>query len=155
MTPTFTGEVQYRYHADSPKGGQQIVLQLPSREELGSFIGKEGRRFMAVFVEIGDDERPANLVENHHVAPRERHPIGENCYWSVLRCAEPVFWDFLNQRFPGAEKVKTAAQAAEVVKFVCGVESRKEFDTNPEARTAFKRQIRDPWHRHFLAGRSA
>jgi hypothetical protein len=152
MTPAFQGEVQYRYHADSPKGGQQIVLQLPSREELGSFIGKEGRRFMAVFVEIGDDEQPVTENQVTAVRTRERQPIGENCYWSVLRCAEPVFWDFLNQRFPGPEKVKTAAQAAEVVKFVCGVESRKEFDTNPEARIAFKRQIRDPWHRHFLAG---
>jgi hypothetical protein len=150
MTPTFQGEVQYRYHADSPKGGQQIVLQLPSRDELGSFIGKEGRRFMAVFVEIGDEEQPAQ-EQPPAARPRASQPIGANCYWSVLRCAEPVFWEFLNRQFPSGDTVRTAAQAAEVVKFVCGVESRKEFDTNPEGRIAFRRQIKDPWDRYWLA----
>lgn len=151
MTPTFQGEVQYRYHADSVKGGQQIILQLAGRDELGAFIGREGRRFMAVFVEIGDDEQPVHQPRAEPRA-REHQNLGENCYWAVLRCAEPVFWDFLNVRFPGGEPVRSAAQAANLIRTVCGVESRKEFDSNPEGRIAFKRQIRDPWHRHFMAG---
>ena len=150
MTPMYAGEVQYRYHADSEKHGQQITLQLPSRSELGAFIGKEGRRFMVAFVELGDDEQP--VEPRAEPKEREHHPIGDNCYWAVLRCAEPVFWQFLNRRYPGSTIIRNAAQAAALVKEVCGVESRKEFDTNPEARIAFKRQIRDPWSRHFLAG---
>lgn len=151
MTPLFSGEIQYRYHTDSVKGGPQIVLQLSGREELSAFIGREGRRMMAVFVEIGDDEQP---VQEPRPAPRarEHQSLGLNCYWSVLRCTEPVFWDWLNHRFPGGEPVRSEAQAANLIRTVCGVESRKEFDSNPEGRIAFKRQIRDPWSRHFLAG---
>ena len=43
-TPTFAGEVQFRRYSDTSTQGTQIVLALPDRESLQSFIGLEGKR---------------------------------------------------------------------------------------------------------------
>lgn len=143
VQPSFTGEVQFRRYSDTSTQGVQVVLGLSDRDSLEAFIGKEGKRYMAVLVEIGDDEKP--------VPPKGTERKGDLCYWTVMRCAEPTFWEFLGHTFPSADPVTNAAQAADLVKFVCTVESRKEFDTDPQARARFDRLIRHPYQKWALA----
>lgn len=107
---------------------------------------------MAVLVEIGDDEQPVKQSANSRSAsetPRER--MGDLCYWTVMRCAEPTFWEFLGHTFPSADTVTNASDAAELLKFLCTVDSRKEFDTDPQARARFDRLIRHPYQKWALA----
>lgn len=143
VQPSFQGEVQFRRYSDTSTQGVQVVLGLADRDSLESFIGKEGKRYMAVLVEIGDDEKP--------VPAKDRARMGDLCYWSVMRCTEPTFWEFLNREFPMADEVTNAEQAADLLKFVCTVDSRKEFDTDAQAKARFDRLIRHPYQKWVIA----
>lgn len=151
--PTFAGEVQFRRYSDTSTQGTQIVLALPDREALQSFIGLEGKRFMAVLVQIGDDEQPVagNPVTTDIGNPtsgKPREPLGDLCWRAVQWCKEPEFIDFLNQQEPG---IDSEHDAAAYIKRVCGVQSRKELDTSPAARGLFNARIRGPYQKHLIA----
>lgn len=154
-TPTFAGEVQFRRYSDTSTQGTQIVMALPDREALQSFIGLEGKRFMAVLVQIGDDEQPVTgnpVSANGGKSNIQREPLGDLCWRAVQWCKEPEFWAFLKQTIcnPGSE-ISNETDARYVVQAVCCVESRKELDTNPEAARKFNQLIRGPYQRHLIA----
>jgi hypothetical protein len=93
---------------------------------------------MAALVEIGDDEKP--------VQEPPKEPIGDACRRAVMWCKEPQFWLFLNITHPAPDHVvATENEAAEAVKALCCVDSRRELDTNPEANKAWHRSIREPY----------
>jgi hypothetical protein len=57
-------------------------------------------------------------------------------------CADPLFWQWLReQRFD----VENEKEAAEFVRFTCGIESRAELDSNDEAAAIFLQEIRGPY----------
>lgn len=68
---------------------------------------------------------------------------------SAILCRDPVFrqWLVHDTDFnPG-----DAAEAAEVVRVVCGIDSRRELDTNPTAAERFHEHLRKPfieWRDH-------
>ncbi|QIL72305.1 hypothetical protein G7048_19260 [Diaphorobacter sp. HDW4B] len=165
----FQGEVQFRRYSDTSTQGQQVVFAVADRDALESFIGKEGKRFMAVLVEIGDDEQPVVQSANSRSAnerpetgnpvtpnvgnsdiekPRER--LGDLAWRAVQWCKEPEFraWlgvhgDFVNEL--------TEDAASEVIKSWCNVDSRKELDTNEDAKRLFNQLIRGPYQKHLMA----
>lgn len=53
-------------------------------------------------------------------------------------CQQPEFWDFAG----GAE---SAEEAAQWVRRTCGVKSRAELDTNPDAAYRFHNLVRIPF----------
>lgn len=140
MTPTFQGEVQFRRYSDTSTQGASIVLALPDRDELAAFIGKEGKRFMAVLVEVGDDEQP--------VEPPKK-PIGTIAHWLVMRCNEPEFWAFLNAEHDG-DGIDNEGDAGNLIKYLFGVKSRKEIDGNPKLERFFHESIRGPYSKWLL-----
>jgi hypothetical protein len=155
-TPTFAGEVQFRRYSDTSTQGTQIVLALPDREALQSFIGLEGKRFMAALVLIGDDEQPVagNPVTTDIGNPtsgKPREPLGDLCWRAVQWCKTPEFWDWVAgqcQCHPAAIEEK---QAREYILLKCGVDTRKELDTHPEAARKFNQLIRGPYQKHLIA----
>lgn len=148
-TPLYAGEAQFRRYSDTSTQGQQVVFALPGREDLQAFIGKEGKRFMVVCVEIGDDEKPVPAIQPE----KEREHLGANCYWTVLRCKEPEFWRFLSHSFD-TDRVETEQGAADLVRFLCTVDSRKELDTDKGGMRQFQILIKGPYQR-WLARRGA
>lgn len=67
MKTTYQGEVQLAGWSETHTGGCKVTIWLPLPEDLEPFKGltarkgnTAGHRFMAAFVEIGDDEQPAN-----------------------------------------------------------------------------------------------
>lgn len=153
-TPTFAGEVQFRRYSDTSTQGTQIVLALPDREALQSFIGLEGKRFMAVLVQIGDDEQPVSanpLIQKESANSRSaREPLGDLCWRAVQWCKEPEFLAWLTSAGDFA-KALTSEEAADVIKGWCHIDSRKELDTNPEAARKFHQFIRGPYQKHLIA----
>lgn len=85
---------------------------------------------------------------------KPRPHMGDVCYRTVQWCADASFWAWINTMAAPGRGVYSAAQAKAWVCFVCGVESRKELDTNNEANKAWHRLIREPY-RVYLAGRPA
>ena len=132
MNPLFQGEVQFRRYSDSSTQGPQVVFGLTDRDELQQFVGMEGKRFMAVLVQIGDDEQPV-----------ERERVGAWCYQAVRWCSEKAFQQFL--------QVDNAEDAKLAICEICGIESRKELDTNKAAQAAWIESIAHPYQRYMLA----
>ena len=69
--------------------------------------------------------------------PKPREQLGDACYRTVLWCADPRFWNFLNNT-PFSSNVRfdfvnSAIKAGQAVKAICNVESRKELDIILEA----------------------
>jgi hypothetical protein len=86
-----------------------------------------GQRFVAVLVPLGDFEdaptsQPTSQKsENKYKLSQQAAATGQ----------DQRFWAFLNQRIGGG--VNSLQTAAQTVRFCCNVDSRSEFDTNPEA----------------------
>jgi len=85
-----------------------------------------GTRFQAALVEIGDDELPK---EKGKLDWREVQPAAQ----AGIRCAEPRFRDYLAVEH--GINTKTAQEAAEAVRNLCGVNSRAMLGVNHKART--------------------
>lgn len=152
-TPTFAGEVQFRRYSDTSTQGTQIVLALPDREALQSFIGLEGKRFMAVLVQIGDDEQPVlNTPKTGDLKPRE--PLGDLCWRAVQWCKEQEFhWWLASVVLPERPhdlRVDEEDAKGYILEW-CGITSRKELDTNPEAARKFNELFRKPYQKHLIA----
>ena len=148
MPHLFAGEVQFRRYSDTSTQGQQIVLSLADREALQPFIGLEGKRLMAVFVLIGDDEQPEPPPAKKAEKPLKEGPrrkLGPICEWLVYRCKEPEFREWLTERGDFALADMNEAIAAAVVRDWCGVSSRSEIDGNADAEARFESLIRKPW----------
>lgn len=161
--PTFSGETQFVAYTDSSRGGPRVTLRLADRDELDKFIGKEGKRFMAVLVEIADDETPAvpEKPARKAAAPVQRQRMGPLCEWAVYRCGEPVFQSWIRPRYDRAMGGNGsgwgdvtpmddfggnhAEYAAHCIKVLCNVNSRTEFDTDMAAGERFKTLVMRPY----------
>lgn len=137
ITPTFSGEVQFRRYSDTSTQGQQIVLAVADREALAPFIGKEGKRFMAVLVEIGDDEQPVQPV---------RSPVGPLCIEARKLCEHPSFQEWASAYF-GLPASREGAKL--FILDACEITSRKELDTDARAGKWFVDRVRIPFLRRM------
>lgn len=165
-TPTFAGEVQLRRWSESNTQGVQVTFALADSSDLEKFRGLDGRRFMAVLVQIGDDEQPVD-VRSSDIKVRKsdiaREPLGDLCWRAVQWCKEPEFAVFIHDVFytlwplglEGTPVTKDGESEEPFCKFavqeICGVESRKELDTNPEAARRFNQLIRGPYQKYLIA----
>ena len=154
-TPTFAGEVQLRRWSESSTQGVQVTFALAESADLDKFKGLDGKRFMAVLVQIGDDEQPVGakpLIQKESANSRSaREPLGDLCWRAVQWCKEPEFWAFLTFDPVIKGMVSDEAGAKHYVQTVCGIESRKELDANPEAARKFNQLIRGPYQKHLIA----
>lgn len=135
---SYHSEVRFVRSAHSSKTGTTITLALPDSDELSKVAGFDGKRYMLALVEIGDDEQPVQK-------PSAKHKGGFISRWLALRCADPAFWRFLCEAFPSADLVWSEQGAADLVRVMCGVQSRAEIDHCPVAKDLFERLIRLPY----------
>lgn len=145
IAPLFSDEVQLAGWSDSHTSGAKVTFWLSDPALLEPFRGMTerkgktaGQRLAMVLVEIGDDEKP---VEQ----PKE--PIGELCRLAVMWCKDPTFQEWLIgketlDQNPGIDPEATAKRR---ILHLCGVDSRKELDTNTAAATKFHMGIRNPY----------
>lgn len=83
--------------------------------------------------------------------PKEK--LGALCVLAVQWCKDPQFWDFLN--FANVSRtsdiVGNDQEAKELVCFLCGIDSRKELDSNERAAAYFDRAFRKPYMAYLKA----
>lgn len=142
MTPLFQGELQLRRWSESSTQGVQVTFALADADDLEPLKMKSGKRFMAVLVEVGDDEMPVQPP------PTQLGTLG---LWLVQRCKDPEFWQWLNADL--SYNVGCDADAALAVKHILAVESRKDVDGNPEAEACFHSYIRKPFQAWLAKGK--
>lgn len=149
VKPTFSGEFQFIAYTDSSSAGPCVRFRLSDRAELEKFVGKESRRFMAVLVEVGDDEQPVEPVAKAPApAPSvKRERMAPLCEWAVMRCAEAPFqrWAAGHPEAPKYRKETPAETAKAAVLHLCGVESRRDLDTDAQAAQALHSLVRKPY----------
>lgn len=134
IQPSFSGETQFVTFADSSKGGPRITLRLTDREELAAFVGKEGKRYMCVLVEIADDETPATRPALPS-AELEQPKGGKLARDAAVVCADSTF-----QAFAQAKGYSpTTNGAADLIRTFCAIDSRRLLDHSPEAAAKFGR----------------
>lgn len=130
LTPTFQGEVQFRRWSDSSTQGVQVTFALADSAELEPLKAKAGKRFMAVLVEIGDDEQP--------VEPQPRKDMrGPLCREACDLCELPDFREWT--------KAESEQEAAQAIYWSCGIKSRKELDSDDRAAERFRTEVRIPF----------
>lgn len=137
MKTLYQGEVTYVNSTYSTSGGACVRLRLPDLSDLQIFEGHEGKRYMVALVEIGNDEQPTAT------APYKKERLGALCEWAVMRCKEPLFWEFLSQRLD--EVVDSETSAKLILCQFLGVDSRKEIDLDSITANHFHNEIRAPW----------
>lgn len=138
-TPTFAGEVQLRRWSESSTQGVQVTFALADSDDLEPLKAKSGKRFMAVLVELGDDEQP--------VEPPSK--VGPLCQWLVMRCNEPEFWKWLSEESWGTH-IGSPDAASNAVRSMLRVDSRKEIDGNPQVEQNFHQNIRGPYSKWLI-----
>ena len=170
-TPTFAGEVQLRRWSESNTQGVQVTFALADSSDLEKFRGLDGKRFMAVLVQIGDDEQPVDTRNSGDVpkpgkSRNDREPLGDLCWRAVQWCKEPEFYEFIapiydralgGQGFGtgdicvGRDVATREDFCRHAVLVLCEIQTRKELDTNPEAARKFNQLIRGPYQKHLIA----
>lgn len=158
MQPTFKGELMLAGWSETHNGGAKVTFWLPDPTDLDAFksltIAKgktAGHRFMAVLVEIGDDEMLKASTDAKIIGAAKG---GAKARLAGILCADPAFQKWLFDRKGVvilSPTVDREASAAATVREVCRVRSRAELDHNEAAGKRFDAEIRLPWQEHCNA----
>ncbi len=137
---TINDEVQLLGYGESDSYGPWVKLRLNDHDMLDKFRGqpcgtksKLGKRYAAVLIEIGEDEKPVKpeSVEEKKEAVKQ----GENCWLAIRMCNNENFKKFVeHQQFGGENQIS----ADQYLKNVCRISSRKELDNDREAAARFR-----------------
>jgi len=155
ITPAFQGEVQLRRWSESSTQGVQVTFALAESADLDKFKGLDGKRFMAVLVQIGDDEQPVlpnPLISKQSANPRStREPLGDLCWRAVQWCKEPEFHAWVAGELDCHPAAVGEEQAKQFIQRRCKVESRRELDSDRTAMRNFNVLIRAPYQKYLIA----
>lgn len=150
ITPNFAGELQFAGWTDSHTSGPKVTFWLQSAEDLEAFRSltarkgnQAGHRFMAVFVEVGDDEKPVPPPTSKQPLQVEKPKGGPLSIEAAALCRNPVFWSFWGTN--GED------EAAHSLRLTLGIKSRSELDHNEAAKEKFIKTFRGPFMKHMLA----
>lgn len=154
----FKGEVQFAGYSDSHTQGPKTSYRMVSSEDLDRFRAltvakgnQSGQRMMMVLVLLSDEEKPepAPAARKDHPTdgdtPKPRFKPGPYCMEAIDYCKSEDF-----RRWAAGEcgfGSMTESMAAQFIYEVTGVGSRKELDTDEEARETFIREVRVPFAR--------
>jgi hypothetical protein len=133
VKPTYSGEVQFAGYSDSSRSGPRVTLRLADRADLDRFVGCEGKRYMLVLVEIGEDEQPVQAKKAS--SPDAWQELGPLCKWAVMRDDDPMFKAWIPHGVNPRDYILEA----------CEIGSRKELDTDPAAASRFHQCVRRPF----------
>lgn len=156
MTPTFQGEVQFRRWSDSSTQGVQVTFALPDSDALDPLKGMEGKRFMAVLVEIGDDEQPVEPAKS-----RPKDTRGPKCREACDLCADRQFQFWVAAAITGVppeaergistELMNEHVAKSWLLKQCGGIQSRKQLDEDVIAGELFITRVRVPFAKWLRA----
>lgn len=130
--PAISGEFSTFKHVPTRKV-YQLIIEIPSEaaEAMFATLGTPGGSEQITVGIARVDLRAKPPVAKPEPA-KERRPFSELPYsqQSAMRCNEPGFLDFIAKVHPDWLGADNAAQA---VRDHCGVRSRADLDTHPEA----------------------
>lgn len=111
----------------------------PNEMPTGLATSPLGSRWMLAFVQIGADEKP---IPKPVSADKKRKLQNANVMRSAIMCGDPGFQKFLSQKYRKQWRGALGQgqeQAADTLRAILGIGSRKEIGTDPEALAAWDR----------------
>lgn len=79
--------------------------------------------------------------------------VGPLCKWLVLRCKEPEFWAWIEDKTRSSGQMWGVKDEATAKRWVCkylGIESRREIDESPAVEKFFHDHIRHPYQKWLV-----
>lgn len=139
----FQGELMLAGWSETHTGGAKVTFWLPDADALDTFRSMTvrkgntaGQRFMAVLVELNDDDTPA--------AAAPENPKGGTLAQSAgVICGTEEFQRFAAQRCKPDGALAPAQAAAHFVRTFCRVNSRADLDHSPTAKQLFAQLMAD------------
>lgn len=110
----------------------------------------EPRHAQAAFALFGAPGTPMALAALKPASSKPEAPKGGPlAEWVALRCKDVQFLNWLAYRYPelwdSSKCTLVEPKGADVVRRLCGVESRAELDSNPDAAAKLHKLIREPY----------
>lgn len=134
----FQGEIMLLQWAESSTRGRTVTFLLDEQTEQHPFrefaikSGKRaGQRFMAVLVEIDENDQPV----------QQQMKLSQQAF---LLCNDPEFWEWANERT--FDTVDNADAARFWMLGLLGITSRSQIDADPEVADKFKRLVLTPFN---------
>ena len=97
-----------------------------------------GQRYMVACAQIDDHENP--------IRPRATTDAGKALARANLICRDETYIQWVRMNFYQwhvvDETLEDEEYAAEVIRFICGIDSRSELKTNPEARERLNEHLK-------------
>jgi hypothetical protein len=140
----FKGELMLLGWAESSNRGRTVTFLIDESEDEHPFkhftikSGKRsGQRFMAVLVQVGEDEQPV---------PQEAKPS----QLAAIICKDRQFWQWASER--SFMKINSEDDAKNWIKAELDIESRSEIDGNAGILLRFNANILHPFneYRHHV-----
>jgi hypothetical protein len=145
----FQGEIMLAGWSETHTGGAKVTFWLPDAESLDTFRtmtvrkgNTAGQRFMAVLVELNDDDSPKTQEADK--------PKGGSLAQSAgVICGTEEFQQFVDSRYGYAIRTANQHEAADYIRDFCRVNSRADLDHSPTAKQLFAQLMADyrDWQR--------
>lgn len=139
----FRGELQLLRWSETSTGGATVTFQLSDVGDLNGFKdltlakkGMAGQRIAAIMVPVEDEQEQGQ-------APKVEQKPGMLCIMACTFCADPEFRQWADS--VGADRIESEGDAKLFILRECGVSSRKQLDTDPDATKRFHKLIREPY----------
>lgn len=138
--PAYAGELMLAGWDEKHNRGPLVTFMLPDDEALRRFKyfdchkpGVTGERFMAVLIQIDDDEQPIPPGGD-----TQKAKLPSNA--AALMCLSDGFQQFVQHKrnFVPDKPHEREEQAVVYMREFCGMKSRKELDHQPEKRDRYK-----------------
>jgi hypothetical protein len=140
LRPYFTTivEVQLKDWGEGANPGPWVAFRLPEPEELEPFRGQDrsgrnartGKRYTLMLIALTDQDEPERRMDDETPRPRKLSQIAGGL------CHDPKFRAWCE--FAYGEPCPDEEAAANLIREVCGVESRSFLDSNPDAAALFR-----------------
>lgn len=152
VLPAYQGELMLAGWSATHSGGAKVTFWLPDDTALEAFKhltvrkgNTAGQRFMAVLVQIGDNDEPITPGSD---TQRPQHALSRS---AALICKSDDFQQFVKSKtgYLPTDPQKRDELAAQYVRDFCRVESRSDIDKSPTAQQLFQQLMAD--YRAWLA----
>jgi hypothetical protein len=123
----------------------EVEVEPQDAQQAFALFGRPGAPMALAALAVGH----AAVKEPEPLQQSEKPKGGARSQWVAMRCNEPAFQQWLCRAFPldwqRLPSETASGVAANVVRKVCGIESRAELDSSPAAARYFDELIRAPY----------
>lgn len=139
-------------------GTLRITVDVEPRHAKDAFalFGAPGVPMALAALKTGQDAPKPEPEAQIATAEPERPRGGMWSQWAALRCQDTAFQVWLSEAYAQewaaawqGNRPSKANAAADVIRRLCGIESRAELDNDEEAKGRFDKLIRGPWQKHY------